>query len=405
MSKRNHKITFKRCNTCLSNNFKKIIDLGYHTPADTFLKKKQLSIYIPKIKLNCNICKNCFNIQLSSSIRNFFRYNHVKYSYRSSNSIISRKYWDKFYDYIIKFSELKKGNILEIGANDGYLIKKFSSKKINLYSYEVSREMHNILKQISIKSRNIAFEELSKKDLKDNRRKFDVIICNNVLNHCHKLNVFFNNINKLLSENGKFYMEVPYAPWMIKNNKFELIYLEHINYFSLYNLNQLCIRNELNINRVDFFDYHGEMIRLIITKEISKSSNFAKILNKEKKYFSNLNIFKKFMKNIEKKKYEFKTKIKKIKQEKENLIVGMGAGAKASSFLNYYNLKRGDIDFLTDNSREKIGKYIPIKKIPIKSDNKIKFLKNVYVFFPTWNISTFLEKKIKKINTNVKIIR
>ena len=175
--------------------------------------------------------------------------------------------------------------------------------------------------------------------------------------------------------------------------------------FSLYNLNQLCIRNELNINRVDFFDYHGEMIRLIITKEISKSSNFAKILNKEKKYFSNLNIFKKFMKNIEKKKYEFKTKIKKIKQEKENLIVGMGAGAKASSFLNYYNLKRGDIDFLTDNSREKIGKYIPIKKIPIKSDNKIKFLKNVYVFFPTWNISTFLEKKIKKINTNVKIIR
>ncbi len=404
MHKRNNKIFFKSCNICNSKNIKAVINLGYHLPADTFINKVDLNKYIPKIKLICKYCSQCSNIQLSNTLAKQFLYNNFKYSYRSGNSLISKKYWENYFQFIINKINIARGTILEIGTNDGYLLKKFPKKNFNLNSYEISKEMNMELKNIGIKSKNYAFEDISKKEIKTNQNKYDVIIANNVLNHSQNINVFFKNIYSLLSPNGYFFLEVPYSPWMIKKNKFELIYLEHSNYFSLVGLNMLAKKNKLFVNDINFFDYHGKMIRLIITKKNSENKKIKKIILNEINFFNSKSIFLKFTKNIEKKKYKFLKKVNLIKKSKDSIIVGVSAGAKTSSFLNTFNLNSNQIDFLTDNSKFKIGKYIPLKNIEIKPDSFLKNKKNIYVFFPTWNIADYLRKKILKLNKNIKFI-
>ena len=404
MSKRNNKIKINNCNICNRKKLEKVIDLGYHTPADTFINKRYKNLILPKIKLICNFCKSCSQVQLRHTLINQYRYNEFKYSYTSSNSSISRNYLNDYFHFVKKNINFNNKNILEIGSNDGYLLNKFKNKTTKLFAYEISSEMHSILKKKKINSINLPFEEIPKYEIQLKQKKFNTIICNNVLNHCHNLNKFFKNIYSILSDNGIFFLEVPYAPWMIKNSKFELIYLEHINYFSLNGLNKLSIQNNLYINKVNFFNYHGKMIRLCISKRKKIDKKLKIIIYKEKKYFSSRLTFRSFMKIIESKKTRFLNKILKIKLNQNSIIAAVGAGAKTISLINYFDLNNKFIDFITDNSKLKIGKFVPNRNIEIKSDIFFKKHKNIYAFFPTWNISKFLKNKIRKINKNIKFI-
>ena len=72
--------------------------------------------------------------------------------------------------------------------------------------------------------------------------------------------------------------------------------------------------------------------------------------------------------------------------------------------MNFYGLNTNLIDFVTDLSSEKIGKLTPLSRIPIKSDYEISKIEKPYVILTAWNLSNILRKKIKKINSNFKIL-
>ena len=143
-------------------------------------------------------------------------------------------------------------------------------------------------------------------------------------------------------------------------NKFELVYLEHINYFNLNTFKKLCDDSGLHINNIYFTEYHGKMLRIIISKNNNKF-NYKKILNQEIRHYRNKNVFKLFQTNLKNRKIKFIKKINKLKKLNKK-IIAIGASAKTSSVLNFFNLDNKDILFVTDNSKHKIGKFFPNKK-------------------------------------------
>tara|TARA_B100000579_G_scaffold437910_2_gene469864 strand:- start:6872 stop:8101 length:1230 start_codon:yes stop_codon:yes gene_type:complete len=394
---------FNKCNICHSRKLKQVFSMGKHTPADTFVSKKKINLLIDEVDLDCFFCKKCLNIQLKKTLNQNIKYNRLDYSYSSSNSKKSRSYLDEYYLLIKKYFKKNSGKILEIGANDGYLIKKFRSKFNLLYSCEASKFWSRKLIRENIVSINNIFEKIPKLFKKKHKESFDIIIANNVFNHSHNARKFFKNLKFLINKDGLIFIEVPYSKWMIEKKKFELVYLEHINYYNLNTFKKLCEDSGLKINKIFFKNYHGKMIRIMISKKNTKFS-YNNLLAKEKFYFKNLNKFKEFKKNIKIRKNRFLKKIKNLRK-KNNQIVAIGASAKTSSLLNFFNLDNQDISFITDNAPQKVGKFIPNKKIPIKSDEALSNIKNAYVFFSTWNISDFVKKKIIKINKSIKIIK
>ncbi len=86
-------------------------------------------------------------------------------------------------------------------------------------------------------------------------------------------------------------------------------------------------------------------------------------------------------------------------------IVGIGAAAKANTLINFLNLDNNLIDFITDASPYKIGKFTPLSRIPIKNDNEIKKINGkFYAIILSWNISKILKKKLVKINKKIKFL-
>jgi len=84
--------------------------------------------------------------------------------------------------------------------------------------------------------------------------------------------------------------------------------------------------------------------------------------------------------------------------------VGVGAAAKANTLLNFYNLDNTILDYVTDASEHKKGKYTPLTRIPIVGDEIFSKYDKVYALVLSWNISELLTKKIKAINENVEFL-
>lgn len=397
-----------KCLCCKKEDLKEIIKLGSHSFADRFISKKGLSTKDPLYPLVVVICKSCSFIQLKYVTNPKDRYSTIDYSYTSSNSAYSRKHWNDFFlDSKKIISRFKFRNVMEIGANDGYLSEIFLKNNYNVLAIDASNFMVNLIKKKKIKSENLIFNYSESKKIKKKYGKHDLVIANNVFNHADNPSNFLLGVKNILNDNGMFIFEQPYFANSVKEFKFDQIYHEHISYFTIKNIKNLLKNNGFKIFKISFNKYHGGSIRTaaVLDQSIYSAMNLKKILAQEEKTkVNNINFYKEFEKNIINKK---KTLLKKINNLiiKKYKIFGVGAAAKANTLLTFYDLNSEKINFITDGSKYKINKYTPKTRIKIVGDQEVKKYDKIACIILAWNISNLLIKKLKKINKNIKFLK
>jgi SAM-dependent methyltransferase len=391
----------KKLNRC------KLIDLGMHPYADSFISKNQLNYSEPVYPLQCYLNLNTGIISNSLKTNDDERYNLYDYSYTSSNSKYARNYWRSYYKDISKYINITdKSKILEIGSNDGFLLSLFKKKTNKVLGVDASSKMCEIANKKKVKTLNYIMGEITSKKILRKNGKFDLIIANNVINHANDLSDFINGVKKIMHKKSVFVYEVPYWLDLVKQKKFDQIYHEHINYFTAKSSFNVLKKNGLILYKINKTSYHGGSIRVfskLKSKNYKYSTNIelSRMINLEEK----LKLFEKktyikFMKTIHKKKIKLLKSILNYKS-KGYKIVGIGAAAKANTFINYIGLNSLIVDFVTDSSKHKVGKFTPLSRIPIYKDEKLKNLNKVCAILFAWNISNILKEKIKKINNKV----
>ena len=183
----------------------------------------------------------------------------------------------------------------------------------------------------------------------------------------------------------------------LKDLTFDNIYHEHYNYWSLTSLLNFFKRFDAKIFKSEKVDTHGGSIRIYLTKNKKiKVENSVKRMLKEEADFGikKYETYKKFGEKV----YEIRENvIKNIKRlkEKNNLIIGYGAPAKATTALNFFGIDK-QIDFIVEDNKLKHNKFIPGVKIPIKNKLKVKNKKNTLIVL-AWNFY----KDIKANNSNL----
>ena len=381
----------------MTQNNVKIIDLGFHPYADTFIKKEQLDKSESVFQLSCFLNKKTGVIQNNIITDDLLRYNQYDYSYTSSNSSYSKIYWKEYANNLTKRLDIKESTkILEIGSNDGFLLSclKHSTKKV--CGVDTSNFMCLLAKKKGINTYNLSFNYENSKKIKIKNPSIDIIIANNVVNHSNDVVDFFKGVKNLLNTDGTFVFEVPYWYNLIKNKQFDQIYHEHIYYFTVKSVSYLLKKADLHLSDIVETSYHGGSIRFYISRKPSKKNSklIKSYINKEKK----LGLFKvktyvNLMQHLKEKKINFLKKI--ISYKKKNYkIIGIGAPAKGNTLINFVNINNTLVDYVTDSSKNKINKYTPLSRIPIIPDNQIKKLKGrICAFFLVWNLENFLKKK------------
>jgi 2-polyprenyl-3-methyl-5-hydroxy-6-metoxy-1,4-benzoquinol methylase len=381
----------------------KILDLGMHPYADTFISKDQLNLSEPVFPLQVAINPESGQVQLRYISNDNDRYNLYDYSYTSANSNFSKKHWDNYFKTIKRKFSLKGSSVLEIGSNDGYLAEKFTKDCRYVLGIDSSRVMCQVAIERGVNTMNNLFNYELALSLKK-ERLFDVIIANNVFNHANNPIDFAQGVSTLLSDKGVFVFELPYWGSTIKSGKFDQIYHEHVSYFTLKSSKTLLSKVGLKVVDCELVDYHGGSIRIYAQRDGDVSSrvyDFEKMENSLNLF--DIETYESFQKNIVHKRNILLKKIIKLKASGAS-IVGIGAAAKANTFLNFYNLDASLLDYVTDSSEFKQQKFTPLTRIPIVGDEIFKKYEDVYALILSWNISSLLKKKLLKVNPKIKFI-
>ena len=386
-----------------------IIDLGIHPYADTFISiqknKSDNVIKEPLHPLRCrmNIKSGLIFNEIITSSRE--RYNLFDYSYTSSNSKFSRSYWVSYAKFLKKNYKNEK-NVLEVGSNDGFLLKHLKTNRNKVIGIDASKFMAKISNQKKIKTYSMLFTKKNAKKILVKEGKFDLIICNNVFNHANDPIDFILSAEILLKDQKYLIIEVPYWKNLIKKGQFDQIYHEHVTYWTIKSFYNIIKFSKLNIVDIIETDYNGGSIRFICQKKTKHNFDLInKYLYEENRIkLFDYSTYKNFERKVFNAKKKFLQKIYFLKNQGYP-IIGIGAAAKANTLLNYLKLDYNVLDFITDASKYKIKKQTPLSRIPIKRDDDIKvYSKKFYAIILSWNISKILKKKLIKINNKINFI-
>ena len=398
------------CLICGSNALSKIIDLGYHPYADTFVNEKRYHSILPVYNLSCVMCDSCGHVQTSTITDPSERYNMFDYSYTSSNSSVAKSHWGNYSRDVVDFLNLSDKQdtfVCEIGSNDGFLLSLFKMNGCDVLGVDASEYLVDIANNNGIPTIQSIFDHNnSHKVIEKTKQNFDLVMANNVFNHSDNPMSFARGVNSILKNEGCFVFEVPYWKSTVDSYKIDQIYHEHVSYFTALSVKNVMERNGFEVIDIKVVDYHGGSLRVYARKtsnEIQHCQTLYALINEER-YLHEKKTYLSLMKDMQKKKLMFLKDIFTIKNDRNIPIIAIGAAAKGNTFLSYMNLNSSIIDYVTDSSQHKQGKYTPLTGIKIVSDDVLLNYDEVYAIILSWNLSEKIKEKLRAINRKVKFI-
>ena len=380
----------KTCRLCGKKNLYKFLDLGLHPPSDQFLNKKQIlnqSIFYPLV---VNNCKNCGFKQLSHVVDPKILYQQ-DYPYESSLTKAGLKHFNEFALSVKnKFNLNSKDLVIDIGSNVGVLLNSFKILGLRVLGVDPAKNICKIANKRKIKTLSSFFNSKICSEIKNKFGKASIITGTNVFAHIDNLSELFNNIKKILHKRkGVFIIEVPHFLNLVKDLEYDTIYHEHLSYITIKPLIPFLKKMGLEIFNVEKKDIHGGSIRIFISylKNYKVEKTVSNIIKEEDKAKLNDNkVLHKFSDKVKKNRLEVVKLLSELKL-KNKKIIALSTPAKGMTLLNYCKLDNDYLNFATEKSKLKIGKYTPGGNIPIFADAKILKSKPDYAIILAWNFA------------------
>jgi hypothetical protein len=399
MSKNYHSNCYERsdCRLCGSHNLEIVLSLPPTPPANEFLEQPRNQESYP---LQVMLCMDCGHSQLSHVVNSRILFDD--YLYVSGTSQIFIDHFNEYFKVIEKSHLLKPNDlIVEIGSNDGTLLRNFSNFRV--LGVEPAKKISEIALESGIPTLNSYFSPSLANDIVENHGKAKLILANNVMAHIDNLSDVVRGIKLLLDFDGIFVMEVQYLGDMLDKGLFDMIYFEHLDYHAVTPLIEFFKKHKLKLFDVTKIPTHGGSIRCFVSHINDESKNetdaFKFLVQKEAKTelllpkpWRNLELLiSTAKKNLTHVLAELKKKNKKI--------IAYGAPAKLTTLFYTFGLDKKQIDYVVDDSPLKIGLYTPGTHIPILSSSEIYVLQHKpdAILITAWNFSESIIAKHSKL--------
>ncbi len=352
-----------KCRICHSDKLEMFLDLGEQPLADNFLTREQLSEPEAVYPLQVFFCHDCTLVQLGHVVPSEVLYND-DYPYETGVNKGGVKHFRKFAEEVVSKCDLQKGaSVIDIGSNDGTLLKQFQSLGCEVKGIEPVYDLAVKAVRSGIPT---SVEFLGQTDMEDSA---EIVTATNVVAHIDDLHEFVSCMKALLADDGVFVMEVPYLPDMLNSVDFGQIYHEHLSYFSTAPLQKLFEMHDMVIINAEWQDVHGGSMRYYVGKKPQKS---WLIKMEEPITMPRLNLF---AQNV----WDFRNEFVKLLYEitiqdkmDAKMIVGVSAPAKGNTLLNFLGRDaKYAIRYITERSKKKIGKFTPGLHIEIFPDSRL----------------------------------
>tara|TARA_B100000212_G_scaffold119733_1_gene89534 strand:+ start:23696 stop:25006 length:1311 start_codon:yes stop_codon:yes gene_type:complete len=399
----------KNCRFCNSKKITEIINFGNVGLAGGFLLPNEFKCE-KKYPQQLFFCEDCFLLQIINEVDS--RLLFKDYFYFSSAISTLRKHFRKYAEDVTnEFLIPDKSTVLEIGCNDGILLKPFIELGIKkVIGVDPSSNVISTIKDPDIIKINDFLTENLARSIIQKHGEIDLICANNVFAHINNMHDVTNAIKLLLKDDGIFIFEVHYIGSLIDEVQYDMIYHEHIYYYSLITLQKFFEKFDLEIFDIKPIPIHGGSMRYYVRnkgKLINKKTSL-KIINLQKteyhKGYDNSKTFLNYARMVNITRLNLMSLLKEIKNNNKS-IIGYGASGRANTLIQYCNISNEILDYIVDDAPMKQGYYTPGSHLKIKSAESIEENMPDYILIFAWSFfNEIIEKNIKYLHRGVKFI-
>ncbi len=340
-------------------------------------------------------CLKCGHGQISTVIDPSFLYNQ-DYSFKTSSSKTATRELEKFVNFLEKVSLNRIFNkVVDIGCNDLYLLKRLKNKAKGfcgvdmMQGFEDSQENNSSINLIAKKA-----EDLQPDDFENECP--DLVVSTHMLEHVQEPKEVLCNLMRCADKDALFIFEVPCLEQMLQSYRFDRIFHQHLQYFSL-----TSFKNLLSLAGAEYIDHcynpsHWGSMMIAFKKKTNSSGGEEICSNKDlsDEIRSRYDIFRKNMNIIS----------KEIRQQEKGSVVGYGASNMLPILFYHLGLRDNLLDLVFDDDIMKNDLYFQGLGVRVENLSQLERLKHKVVVVTALDHIDIITKKVLNFSVNKVIV-
>ncbi len=314
---------------------------------------------------------------------------HEHYAFYSSTSRFMERHFGEFAQQVMQSKYLAKADpfVVELGCNDGIMLKHFAQASIRHLGIEPSRNVAEVANANGVRTLSEFFNENVAEKIVREEGQADAFLAANVMCHIPDIQGVVKGIRTLLKPTGVVMFEDPYLGDVIEKISYDQIYDEHVFLFSAHSIQYLFGLHGMALIDVQPQKTHGGSMRYVLAHAgaYPVSDAVTKLLLKEQDLGLHLlPTFEAFRKKVEQSRTDLVSLLRDLKSQGKR-IAGYGATSKSTTILNYCGIGPDLIEYISDTTPIKQGKFTPGMHIPVKPYEAFKANPPDYAVLFAWN--------------------
>jgi SAM-dependent methyltransferase len=378
------------CRHCGTADLLPFVDLGSAPPSNAYLTEQSLRAPEKWFPLRVLVCRQCWLVQTEDFAQadELFDAEYAYFSGFSSSWLAhSERYVE---DMAARFELGASSHVVEVAANDGYLLQYVKARGIPCTGIEPTASTARAARDKGIAIVEDFFGVRLAKNLVGKGVQADLTAANNVLAHVPDINDFVRGFAVLLKPDGVATFEFPHLLRLALENQFDTIYHEHFSYLSLTAVEVIFRANGLEVFDVQELGTHGGSLRAFAQRADSgrrpRAEAVSRLLALERDHgVASAGFYEGFQAKTDKVKDDFLRFLLDAKAAGKS-VAAYGAAAKGNTLMNYAGVRPDLIEFVVDRNPAKQGKFMPGSRIPIVAEEALSRRKPDYVVILPWNL-------------------
>lgn len=352
------------CSFCDSTAMTQIMDFGRVALAGAFLKPDQFAAEAT-YPLRVHFCSDCFGVQVIDKVSANVLF-HENYFYFSSSIRTLRDHFQQYaLDVTSRFLTPETSTVIEFGCNDGVLLRPLADQNIRtVIGVDPATNVVRTIDDPRITVINDFFNEETADRIVAGHGKADLVMANNVYAHVPDIQGITRAIRNVLTDEGVFVFEVHYLGKVVNEMQYDMIYHEHLYYYSLLSAMKHFDRYDMMVFDIKAVPIHAGSMRFYACKKGSKRgasvSAAVTALQQEElsRGFDRKETFVRFAADVADRKARLLDLLNGLRAEGKT-VVGYGASGRANTIIQYCGIDHRHLAYMIDDAPAKAGFHTP----------------------------------------------
>ena len=378
---------------CHKPALQRFLDLGRQPNGNHFPTAADFASE-PQFPFAMAVCGECWQVQIEEFPPVEFMFANHPYITGVNMPVLS--HFDRLVeDTLRKFPMRPNSLVLDIGANDGTLLKRFEKAGMRVLGIDPGKRTGELARAQGVTVCETFWDEDTAAALDRLRLHPDLITATAVFYHVADIHSFVRGLATLLKPHSVFLAQCVYLKDVIEKLQFDHFYHEHTMIHAIQPLRRLLAEHGLRMLDVEHYDVHGGSFVLYVAREDSPHPTSASIeracRDEESAGLRNMSTYQEFARRVADNRTALVALLKDLRAQGKR-IFALGAPLKGSTLLNYCGIGPDLLELATEVNRFKIGRFTPGTHIPIVYEESLQEQPDYYLVL-SWNFLDFFVEK------------